>query len=104
MGIRDVLELTLDIAGWLILARKVLSLLHDIHKSDQRIKVGRGIPTPELPGKMVLASHSTKPHPTSVVAFQTTWVKCPVSREKVGFWGLYFPDSSVHPLIPSATV
>ena len=39
-GIRGILELTDDIAGWVILAHNVVRVLHGIHESDQWIKVG----------------------------------------------------------------
>jgi len=41
MGMRSVRESTDDIAGWVVIAPKEFSILHDIHKSGQRIKVAR---------------------------------------------------------------
>ena len=52
MGMRDVPKFTLDIAGWVILARNEYTILHDIPKSDQRIKIGGRIRTPYSAGKM----------------------------------------------------
>jgi hypothetical protein len=40
MRIRNVPEFTDVVAGWVILAHKEMRHLHDIHKSDQRVKVG----------------------------------------------------------------
>jgi len=41
MGTRGVRESTDDIAGWVIIAPEEFSILHDIHKSDQRVKIAR---------------------------------------------------------------
>ena len=41
MRMRAVRESADDIAGWVIIAPKELSILRDIHKSEQRIKVAR---------------------------------------------------------------
>lgn len=46
MGIRDVRVFTVDIAGWAIFTHQEFRGLHEIHKSDQQIKVGGRIRTP----------------------------------------------------------
>ena len=76
MGIGDAREFANDIARRVIVARKEFRVLHDIHKSDQRIKAGRRIRTPYWESKMEPGGQVAMKHPTCLVAFQTTWVKC----------------------------
>jgi len=76
MGIGDVRELTDNIAGWVILAGNVLSALYDIHNSDQRTNAGGRIRTPNEASKMEPGAQVKTAHPSSLVFFQTTWVKC----------------------------
>lgn len=83
-GWKGVLEFTDNVAGWEIFAREELGGLYWVHGSDRRMKVGEGVRTPNEASKMEPGGQVTMAHPTSLVPFQTTWVKC----EKVGFWGL----------------
>jgi len=75
MGTGSILELTDNIAGGVILARKELRGLYDTHKSDKRAKAGEMARTPNEAAKMEPPGQVTMAHPTSLVAFQTTWVK-----------------------------